>query len=127
MKQTSQKKQILLIEDDKSMRLLLTLFLNRNGYQVTEAENGFEGLLLLDPENIDLIILNLMMPVMDGIRFLQEVRQMRKLMIPIVLLTSTLPDPDKVDQELLSTGPTLILHKPVKSAELIQHLEKLLD
>ncbi len=124
MPKDAQQQHILLIEDDKWMRRLLGMYLKKKGYTLSMAENGFEGLLQLDADTTDLIILDLMMPVMDGIKFLQEVRQVKRLTVPIMVLTATAPSSDHHD--LLELGATLIAHKPIKPPELLKYLEQLL-
>ena len=66
---------ILLVEDDKEIRQGVEIFLRSQGYQVFQAENGLEGLKLLEERPIDLAIVDVMMPVMDGITMTAKLRE----------------------------------------------------
>ena len=66
---------ILVADDDKHTRMLLRAVLESENYTVSTAENGEQALELLDREHIDLVILDVMMPEMDGYEFTQIVRQ----------------------------------------------------
>lgn len=64
--------KVLLVEDEEKLREMIRVYLNANGIRVKEAENGQEAKQLLQQESFDVIVLDLMMPVMDGFAFLQE-------------------------------------------------------
>jgi len=81
------KKKILIVEDEEGLRLLYEEELKAEGYEVLTAGNGKEAIQKLEEEKPDLIILDIVMPVMDGLEALgQIVRKERK--IPIILNTS---------------------------------------
>ncbi len=67
--------RILVIDDDESIRFLLRAVLEFQGYDVIEAENGYEGLLCYQAEPADLVITDMQMPVMDGLELLMELRR----------------------------------------------------
>jgi DNA-binding NarL/FixJ family response regulator len=69
--------RILVIDDDEAIRLLLRAVLECQGYEVVEAENGYEGLLCYHAKPTDLVITDLDMPVMDGLEALREIMQRR--------------------------------------------------
>jgi CheY-like chemotaxis protein len=58
---------ILVVDDDKSIRNLIKVYLENEGYNIMEASNGAEALILINENNFDLVILDVMMPVLDGI------------------------------------------------------------
>ena len=66
--------QILIVEDDKELSQLFQKVLEKNGYQVKSAPDGAQALEVLDKEYIDLIISDIMMPVMDGYELVSELR-----------------------------------------------------
>ena len=66
--------QILIVEDDKELSQLFQKVLEKNGYQVKSASDGAQALEVLDKEYIDLIISDIMMPVMDGYELVSELR-----------------------------------------------------
>ena len=67
--------RILVIDDDESIRFLLRAVLEFQGYDVIEAENGYEGLLCYQAEPADLVIIDMQMPVMDGLELLMELQR----------------------------------------------------
>ena len=75
---------ILVVEDDKHTRKLMETILKRQGYSVFVAEDGVQGMEVLDNHHIDLIILDVMMPNMDGFEFAKELRE-GECMIPILI------------------------------------------
>ena len=82
-------RRILIVEDDDGTREAVARHLQGAGYAVQEAENGWEALLMLDREKIDLIVLDLVMPGMDGQTFLRILKNSAKhQMIPVVVLTA---------------------------------------
>lgn len=66
--------KIMVIDDEKDVRLVLREVLEREGYEVCLAENGLEGLRLLDDEKVDLVITDIIMPGIDGVTTMQRVR-----------------------------------------------------
>jgi len=67
--------RILVIDDDESIRFLLRAVLEFQGYDVIEAENGYEGLLCYQAEPADLVITDMQMPVMDGLELIAELQR----------------------------------------------------
>lgn len=67
--------RILVIDDDESIRALLRTVLELQGYDVIEAENGYEGLLCYRAEPTDLVITDMLMPVMDGVEMITELQR----------------------------------------------------
>ena len=68
-------KKILIVEDDGNIRELLRLYLEREGYEITEAANGEEGVELWRKINPDMILLDVMMPIMDGWQVCKIIRK----------------------------------------------------
>lgn len=73
-----QKFQILIVDDEWNMRNLLRLYLTKNGYDVTEAKNGSEALSIAATHDHDLIILDIMMPGMDGWEVCRKIRETKQ-------------------------------------------------
>ena len=81
--------RILVVEDEVDTRMVLGKFLTVAGHEVVPACNGWEALLVLDTSSVDLILLDVMMPGMDGVTFLHILRQAKKHQtMPVVLLTA---------------------------------------
>ena len=79
--------KILIVEDDKELSLLFQKVLEKSGYQVKSASDGAQALEVLDKEYIDLIISDIMMPVMDGYELVSELRSARY-QIPVLMITA---------------------------------------
>jgi DNA-binding response OmpR family regulator len=109
------------IDDDPAMTDLLTLLLKSHGLEIFSANSGEEGLQLVHAINPDIIILDLMMPGLDGWQVCREVRTFSK--VPIIIL-SALDNPGMV-ASALDAGADDYLIKPVPSGVLIAHLNNL--
>ncbi len=79
--------QILLVEDEKPLAQSLKIKLEQAGFTVVLAHNGHEGLGFMDQRTFDLILLDLVMPVMDGFEMLEELKR-RKNKIPVIVTTN---------------------------------------
>lgn len=88
------KRNILIIEDDIKIRFLLRDYLKKEDFQVYEASDGDEGLNLFKNNKIDLILLDIMMPKVDGITVLETIRKVSD--VPIILLTAKDQEEDKL-------------------------------
>ena len=89
------KIKILVVDDESRMRKLVKDFLGREGYQVLEAGDGMEAMeVFYDEKDIALIILDVMMPRMDGWQVCREVRQSSK--VPIIMLTARSEERDEL-------------------------------
>jgi DNA-binding response OmpR family regulator len=91
------KPRILVVEDDPDLRRILKLQLASRGYEVAEAENGAEGFRAIRQDTPDCVVLDLMMPVMDGFGFLKRVRSIMSLKdVPVLILTASEDERNKV-------------------------------
>jgi len=113
--------KILAIDDDPAMTELLTLLLKPQGFDVRTANTGEEGMAVIRSDQPDVVILDLMMPGMDGWQVCAEVRKFSK--VPILVL-SALDSPGMV-ASALDAGADDYLIKPVPSGVLIAHLNNL--
>jgi CheY-like chemotaxis protein len=85
-------KRVLIVEDDEDHRDYYSVIFSELGLDFTFAENGREGLEFLDSDqNVDLIMLDLVMPVMGGIEFIQKLRTEKKINIPVLVATVNSP------------------------------------
>lgn len=114
---------ILVVEDDKNTRKLMEAVLKRDGYSVHTAENGIAALDLMDVQHIDLIILDIMMPVMDGYEFTKELRE-SGYMTPILMTTAKQLPVDKKKGFLVGTDDYMT--KPVDTEEMLLRIKALL-
>ncbi len=108
---------ILIVEDDQQLRRLMLQLLKKEGFQIIEAENGEVGLECLQDQSVDLILLDLEMPVMSGVQFLTQLRQ-RQLEIPVVLVTGH-PD-GALMRDAMEYSPLLLIAKPFNRKHLLR-------
>lgn len=106
---------ILVCDDEKDIVSALGIYLKSEGYAVFEAYNGKEALALIGREEIHLVLLDLMMPVMDGMSAMVEIR--KKSNVPVILLTARSEDMDKVLG--LNVGADDYVTKPFHPVELM--------
>ncbi|HHW7213997.1 response regulator transcription factor [Staphylococcus aureus] len=116
------KLQVLIVDDEWNVRNLLRIYLTKNGFEVKEAKNGSEGIRLAEQQSIDLIILDVMMPDMDGWEVCQKIRETKN--TPILMLTARTETKDRVKG--LTMGADDYLVKPFDSDELIARVFALL-
>ncbi|MEH6907067.1 response regulator transcription factor [Neobacillus drentensis] len=114
--------KILIVDDEFEMRQLLRLYLQQESYRVEEAENGREAYEKIIKNDFDLMILDVMMPIMDGWQTIEEVRKVSE--IPIIMLTAKGTVKDKVTG--LSRGADDYLVKPFEEEELMARVQALL-
>ena len=106
---------ILVVEDEKGIREAIQIYLKNQGYRVFLAENGQEGLNIIKRETINLAVVDIMMPVMDGITMTMEVR--KDYDFPIIFLSAKSEDIDKLTG--LNIGADDYITKPFGSMELL--------
>lgn len=106
---------ILVVEDEKGIREAIQIYLKNQGYRVFLAENGQEGLNIIKRETIHLAVVDIMMPVMDGITMTMEVR--KDYDFPIIFLSAKSEDIDKITG--LNIGADDYITKPFGSMELL--------
>ena len=108
-------KKILIVEDEANIRELLRLYLEREGYTVLEAENGVEGIKKWKSDKPDMLLLDVMMPVMDGWAVCREIRAESD--VPIIMLTAKGETADRVSG--LEMGADDYIVKPLEMPEVI--------
>ena len=112
-------KKILIVEDEANIRELLRLYLEREGYTVLEAENGVEGIKKWKSDKPDMLLLDVMMPVMDGWAVCREIRAESD--VPIIMLTAKGTEYDVVMG--LDSGADDYIPKPFRMMELISRIK----
>lgn len=113
--------KIIVIDDDTAVTDLMSVLLKTHGFEVRATNNSVEGLNLIREEEFDLVILDLMMPEMDGWEVCKEVRTFSQ--VPIIVL-SALNDPSMV-ASVLDAGADDYLTKPTPSRVLVAHINRL--
>lgn len=113
------KEKILVVDDEKEIRDLIEIYLKNEGFDVIKASNGIEALDILEKEEVHLIILDIMMPKMDGIKACMKIREENNM--PIIMLSAKAEDMDKIFG--LTTGADDYITKPFNPLELIARVK----
>ncbi len=110
---------ILVVDDDKSIRNLIKVYLENEGYNAFEASNGAEALIMLNENKFDLVILDVMMPILDGISTCVKIRE--NYIMPIIFLSAKDEEIHKI--EGLTVGADDYITKPFGSLEVIARVK----
>ncbi len=117
---------ILVVDDYSVTQRVITFMLQRSGHQILTASNGQEGLDLLADTEVDIAIVDVAMPVMDGLTLLRLLRADPKYKtMPIIMLTASGDDQHRL--EATQVGADAFLTKPASSQELTNTVKRLLD
>ncbi len=109
------KLNVLVCDDEKDIANAISIFLRSEGYNVLTASNGKEALELIEKEDIHLVLLDIMMPVMDGVTALSGIREISN--VPVIMLTAKSEDTDKILG--LNLGADDYVTKPFNPVELM--------
>jgi len=115
-------KTIMVVDDEKRLVSLVESYLTQEGYRVVTAYNGKEALTVAQKEKPDLIVLDMMMPEMDGYEFMRKHRAEQN--TPIIMLTARVDDEDKVIG--LEVGADDYMTKPFRPRELVARVRAVL-
>lgn len=116
------KSKILVVDDEEHIRELIRFYLDKEGFSVLEAENGEIALDLLENEYVDLAIVDIMMPVMNGFDLVEEMKQFKD--IPVIMLTAKSQSSDKLRG--FSLGIDDYVTKPFDPDELLARVKTIL-
>ena len=119
-------KHILLVDDSKTVRNLVAFIMKKEGFRVTTAEDGLDGLeKLYSADHVDLIITDINMPRMDGFTFIKSVREQDSFRnVPIVVLSTE--GKEKDIQHGMSLGANLYMVKPAQPEMMVKNIRMLL-
>ncbi|CAI8817766.1 response regulator transcription factor [Priestia megaterium] len=113
------KDRILIMDDDEQIRNLIAIYLENEGFEALKVSNAVSGLALLEEQEVDLIILDIMMPQMNGIETAFKIREEKNM--PIIMLSAKSEDMDKISG--LTAGADDYLTKPFNPLELIARVK----
>ncbi|MDN6626873.1 MAG: response regulator transcription factor [Pisciglobus halotolerans] len=114
--------KILVVDDDKEIVDLLGIYIQNEGYELEKAYNGKDAVTKVNTQDIDLVVLDVMMPQMDGIETIKEIRKDSQL--PILMLSAKTTDVDKIKG--LVTGADDYVVKPFNPLEVMARIKSLL-
>ena len=119
------KQTILVVDDEIDLLDLIEYNLRKEGFNVLKAENGEEGIKVAKEENPDLVLLDIMMPKMDGMQAVEEMRKDDALKkIPVIFLTAR--SDEKTEVEGLNKGGDDFITKPISTTKLISRIKAVL-
>ncbi|WP_121662265.1 response regulator transcription factor [Metabacillus litoralis] len=113
---------ILIVDDQPEITELLSLYLKKEGFQIIEAHDGMDAFQLIAKEKIDLMLVDIMMPIIDGYQLIKKVRE--TLRVPIIIISAKQEDQDKI--EGLSLGADDFIQKPFNPLEVVARVQALL-
>ncbi|MGM0854137.1 MAG: response regulator transcription factor [Bacillota bacterium] len=116
------KWNVLIVDDEPEMRQLIKLYLNRDQYFCIDAENGLAALDQLKKTHVDIMVVDIMMPFMDGYQLIKEVRETSQ--VPFIFLSAKGDDLDKVKGLKLGSDDYMV--KPFNAEELVARIETIL-
>ncbi len=111
--------KILIVDDDNEIRKITGIYLENEGYEVLKAENGEQALKIIAENDIDLVLLDIMMPVMNGIEACMKIREDN--IMPIIFLSAKSEDLDKIQG--LASGADDYITKPFNAMELLARVK----
>lgn len=114
------KESILIVDDEKEIADLLEVYLKKDGYTVYKYYNGLEALKCIEAKKLDLAVLDVMLPDIEGFRICQKIR--RKYFYPIIMLTVKDEDADKIRE--LTLGADDYITKPFHPLEVVARVKK---
>lgn len=121
----SMKGKILIIEDNENNMYLLTYLLEKNGFEVVQAKDGQQGVVVAGRENPDLILLDIQLPVMSGYEVARRLRKDNALKSkPIVAVTSYAMPGDR--EKAIDSGCSGYIEKPINPGTFIKDIQKYL-
>ena len=120
------KPSILIVDDEPLTRNLLRLMLERAGFEISEAEDGLKALLMMAEQSPDVLLLDVMMPNMDGLTVCEKLRaRPETAVLPIILLSARTSS--EAVKAGMDAGATKYLSKPINRKELINTIHEVLQ
>ena len=119
-----QPDHILIVDDDREIRELVSSYLGKNGLRVTAAADGRQMRAFLDANQVDLVVLDIMLPGQDGLVLCRELRAGRHKATPVLMLTARIDETDRIVG--LEMGADDYLPKPFSAQELLARINAVL-
>lgn len=115
-------KSILIVDDSRTTRSFVRSVLESQGYQVTEAENGLLAVEAILEKRPDILMIDMLMPEMDGIEVLEKLNEL-KINIPTIVLTADIQE--QVREECFELGAQAFLNKPSTETDILEAVKNL--
>ncbi len=107
--------KLLIVDDSKNSRRAMSIVMTQMGHEIVEASNGYEALEIITYQRPDCMLLDILMPEMDGFEVL-EVLHKRKTNLPVIMVTADIQETTR--KKCLDLGAIAVINKPVKEQEL---------
>ena len=121
------KKRILIVEDDSFVMDIYQTKLGQAGYEIIGADNGLEALKKIEKETFDLVLLDIIMPYMDGLEVLKKIKSQEKYKkLPIILLTN-LSQKEEIDKGLSLGASYYLIKSQFTPSEVLEKIKIYLD
>lgn len=114
---------ILIIDDSTYMRSMIRRILKEEGHEILEAENGLKGIQMISEHSPDCVLLDIIMPGMDGIKILNTMHE-RDSKMPVIIITADIQESTR--KQCLALGASGFINKPPKGEELVSTIKKVL-
>lgn len=115
--------KVLIVEDEENIRSFIKLFLRNNGFEVFETDSGIDALNIVNKQKPDIVVLDIMLPDLDGFKICSEIRKHNS-NIGVIMLTAKGQDKDKIDG--LESGADDYMIKPFNPKELLLRIKSIL-
>lgn len=115
-------KQVLVVEDRLSVRTMIADYLTQHQYTVSVASNGQDAIHICHNQEFDCVLLDLMMPGMDGFQFLRRLRAISN--VPVIVISAKIEERDKI--EALELGADEYVNKPISMREILARIQALI-
>lgn len=120
------KKKVLIVEDEESLLKLESILLTSRGYDVCSARNGKSAMAMLESEKPDIVLLDIMLPEMDGFEVCRQIKSNPQTSsIPVIMLTAKKSREDMATGE--QAGADWYITKPFKSAMVVETIQRFLN
>jgi len=120
------KPKVLIVDDDPLMRVLYKSHLERGGYEMLTAKDGLDAIFIASAQNPQLIVMDLMMPGMDGLSAIREMKRSEAMKhIPILIVTSNVGTWETARKESVNAGASGFLCKPFPPDQLLKEARRL--
>ncbi|MCZ6623064.1 MAG: response regulator [Deltaproteobacteria bacterium] len=113
-----------MVEDQDSLCEMVAIYLRVSGYRVRTANDGVTAVEILDAEKVNLVLLDLMLPLMNGFEVLQVLQQKKRDLIPYIIVVSAMPT-DKNKKKALEMGANEFISKPFNFSVLLERIQAL--
>lgn len=120
------KKRILVVDDDADIVLMIQRILEKSGFEVARTTEGAEAIRMIEQESFDLILLDIMMPGIDGFEVARSVRRNEKGVRPPVVFVTARDDSESM-REGFRSGGTVFLAKPFTASQLLRIVNAMLN